>query len=101
MNWKSQTTVTKKHKYVKELVERYQDLVENRDLKFSLQYRENGKIVYVLDVKDLKNDIIYDFKFGYSNMTVEQLNQTQQMIDYKEAFSASRTEIIKISPKAK
>lgn len=93
---------TKKHKYAEDLIERYQTLVEDTGLECSVTLKnEQGRIVYKLDVYDPESGVIYDYKFGYKYLTEEQLNQTQQMINYREAFKTDRSVIIKIEPKNK
>lgn len=63
------------------MVRRYERTTGSRDLII-----EKNKGKYRPDIIDNKNKIIYDFKFGYPNKTIEQLNMTRQMQNYRNHF---------------
>lgn len=80
---------TKKHTYAKRLLKRYerrygktQFLPDHK--KLDIETNKNC----ILDLFDDKHKIIYDWKFGYPNMTPEQLNNSLQMQRYRRVFES-------------
>lgn len=78
---------TQKHKYASDLLNRYQSIVDERYLKTNVTHPDYGR-KYILDIYDPVNRIIYDYKFGYPNMTPQQLNNIPQMRIYREIWKA-------------
>lgn len=88
---------TKKHQYAKELLERYQHKYGDRGLRLEEPIRlDNGQYIRP-DVVDYKNNIIYDYKFGFPNRTPEQLNMSFQMQRYRIVLQMP-SEVIKPKP---
>ncbi|MDE6522925.1 MAG: FG-GAP-like repeat-containing protein [Muribaculaceae bacterium] len=77
---------TKKHKAAEIYLTRYQNWYENRYLDFKGFRKDEFGRKWKPDILDLKNKIIYDFKFGYPNKTPWQLNQSRQMRMYRELW---------------
>lgn len=80
---------TKKHKYAGDMIKRYEKLNKKNIGVLNLKIEEGTKFgdkIYKPDVIDLKNNIIYDWKFGYPNKTPAQLNLTPQMMNYRREF---------------
>lgn len=85
---------TRKHKYAKNVLQRYQDIYGDRKLRFDVnKIDETTNRKYILDVLDRKK-FIYDWKFGYPNKTPGQLNMLPQMQKYREIWGLP-SEIIK------
>lgn len=63
-------------------------------LKFNVSFNNGVGNRGFLDVLDEANGIIYDWKFGYTNRSIQQLNRTPQMIKYQRNFGLP-TQIIK------
>ncbi len=55
---------TKKHTYAENLIERYQKIYGDRGLKTNEYFNNGPGNRGFLDVHDIQNKIIYDFKFG-------------------------------------
>ncbi|WP_301068596.1 RHS repeat-associated core domain-containing protein [uncultured Duncaniella sp.] len=85
---------TKRHTYATKVLRKYQKIVEDRGLKTD-RCKEYAGRKWKPDVVDERNNIIYDWKFGYPNKTAEQLNQTRQMRMYREAFRMDLSKIFK------
>lgn len=85
---------TKKHKYAERFLDKYQKRYGERMIK-SDEYFYKQQIKGRLDVRDVKNKMIYDFKFGYPNKSPEQFYYTPQMIKYRQAWPEYDTKIIK------
>ena len=85
---------TKRHTYASKVLRKYQKIVEDRGLKTDCCEEYAGR-KWKPDVVDERNNIIYDWKFGYPNKTAEQLNQTRQMRMYREAFRMDLSKIFK------
>jgi len=85
---------TAKHNYATDLLERYQSIYGDRGLDFRVPFNNGLNNRGFLDVLDNANAIIYDWKFGYPNMTPAQLNQTAQMLKYQRNFGLP-TQVIK------
>jgi RHS repeat-associated core domain len=89
---------TAKHKYATELLDRYQKINGDRGLEFKVHFGlktdigNNG----ILDVLDIKNKVIYDFKFGYPNMTETKFLLTPQMLKYQSNYPDHLIKIIHI-----
>ena len=75
-------------------MERYQSIYGNQGMKFKVPFNNGTGNRGILDVLDNANGIIYDWKFGYPNMTPAQLNMSSQMLKYQRNFGLS-TQIIK------
>lgn len=89
---------TKKHKYTREFIDKVNEIYENTGLKVHESKKYLGKVNY-FDVLDLKNGIIYDYKFGYPNVPVLRLNNTPQMLRYRLSIQAPSI-VIKIQQKS-
>lgn len=65
---------TAKHTYATTLLERYQGIYGNRGLQVNEFFKgEYGR--GFLDVRDVTNGVIYDFKFGNPVMKASQFNK--------------------------
>lgn len=86
---------TKKHTRARKVLERYQSMVEHRGLEFGVNSDELKKQgLYfgkklITDVMDRKHQLIFDWKFGYPDKTPFQLNQSRQMLNYRNAWGFS------------
>lgn len=76
----------KKHKYAKELLERYQKIYKKTSLDFNKYFKNRGGKGF-LDVYDTVGDVIYDFKFGKAFMSKKQYN--------KYIIQASKVKVIR------
>ncbi len=66
---------TAKHTYATKLLERYQKVYGNRGLLLNDYFPDMGFGKGFLDVRDVTNGIIYDFKFGEPVMRTSQFNK--------------------------
>lgn len=86
---------TKKHTRARNVLERYQSMVEHRGLEFGVNSDELKKQgLYfgkklITDVMDRKHQLIFDWKFGYPDKNPFQLNQSRQMLNYRNAWGFS------------
>jgi RHS repeat-associated protein len=85
---------TDKHNYATELLKRFQKIHGDRGLRTKEFFNNGPGNRGFLDVLDTTNEIIYDWKFGYPNMSPLQLNQTPQMLKYQRNFDLP-TQVIK------
>ena len=75
-------TGTLKHEAATTLLKRHQNIYGYRKLDFKVS--RSGSI---LDVLDNANGMIYDWKFGFQGgKTIQQLNNSSQMIRYQNTF---------------
>ncbi|MBB1141026.1 hypothetical protein [Myroides sp. WP-1] len=65
-----------------------------RGMEFKVLFNNGPGNRGFLDVLDKSGGIIYDWKFGYPNMTPAQLNMTPQLLKYQRNFGLP-TQIIK------
>jgi hypothetical protein len=86
---------TAKHEYATELIKRYQSIYGDRGLETKFRFNNGIGNRGILDVYSPKNNIIYDWKFGYSNTTILQLLNTPQMIKYYNNFNSPTITIFK------
>ncbi len=88
---------TAKHEYATNLLIRYQQMYGQRGLQFKVYFDNTNTLGAgnkgFLDVLDNLNGMIYDWKFGYPNMTLAQLNLTPQMAKYRFNFGLPSTVI--------
>ena len=91
---------TKRHEFATKYLEEYQDIHGDRGLEFKVRFHdEQINKTGIIDIVDYKNQIIYDFKFGYPNKSPEMLNNTIQMQWYRKNMNNWPSFIIK--PKIK
>lgn len=82
---------TAKHQYASKLLNRYQSIYGNRGLETGLYFNKGVGNRGFLDVIDYTNGVIYDFKFGKSELDSLQLsNRTVRM---KVCLKNNRVEI--------
>lgn len=76
---------TRKHTCAQELLDRFQERYGYKGLEFKVKLTDSGSgRKWIPDVFDHKNKFIYDWKFGYPGKTPEMLNNTFQMMKYRE-----------------
>lgn len=87
---------TQKHTYVNALLDRFERIDGTRGFQYDVYFGpENGNGRGFLDLWDPQNNMIYDFKFGYPNKTPAMLNNSPQMIRYRNEFTGASSTIIK------
>lgn len=85
---------TKKHTHASELIKRYQSIYKDRGMEVNVRMVDKNNRLHIMDVVDVKNKMIYDWKFGYPNKAPYQLNITPQMQNYRNLLGIP-SEIIK------
>lgn len=91
---------TKRHKFASDYLKEYQIQHGDRQIKTNVYFIDKKTGAKgIIDIVDYKNEIIYDFKFGYPNKTPEMLNNTRQMQWYRKNMNNWPSFIIK--PKIK
>ena len=80
---------TKKHTNAESLIDRYKKMYGDRGLKTNERFDNNAVGRGFLDVHDVNNNVIYDFKFGNAHMSSKQRNK------YQTAFPNDQIKIIR------
>ena len=75
----------KKHQYANKLIEKYQSMYGERGLKTNERFKNfETDEIGILDVHDIQNNIIYDFKFGNAKMGKKQHGKYQRAFKFDE-----------------
>lgn len=76
---------TQRHTFATNLIEEYQAFYGDRGLRTNVRFLDTQNGPGILDVKDIRNLVIYDYKSGYPNYTIQRFLNAIQMIIYQQS----------------
>lgn len=85
-----------RHRYAQNLINEYQGAYGNRGLNTNQYFRNDvtGAKGY-LDILDTRNKVIYDYKWGYPNKSLDWFHNSSQMMKYQNQYQDHSIVIIR------